>query len=102
MLYPLVRHVLPMSCTFLKFNHVTTIGGQYSLGNSSLCNCLYSLCSLCPNILSPSHVVLKHTVLTLKLIFKETGWEGVDWTHLAHDRDQWRAVVNTVMKPRYP
>jgi hypothetical protein len=25
------------------------------------------------------------------------GWEGVDWIHLAPDRDQWRAVVNTVM-----
>jgi hypothetical protein len=22
--------------------------------------------------------------------------EGVDWTHLAQNRDQWRAVVNTV------
>jgi hypothetical protein len=25
---------------------------------------------------------------------KEIGWEGVDWIHLAEDRDQWRAVVN--------
>ena len=23
--------------------------------------------------------------------------EGVDWIDLAHDRDKWRAVVNTVM-----
>jgi hypothetical protein len=27
---------------------------------------------------------------------REIGWEGVDWIHLAQDRDQWRAVVNTV------
>jgi hypothetical protein len=27
----------------------------------------------------------------------EIGWEGVDWLHLAQERDQWRAVVNTVM-----
>jgi hypothetical protein len=27
----------------------------------------------------------------------EIGWEVVDWMHLAQDRDQWRAVVNTVM-----
>jgi hypothetical protein len=27
----------------------------------------------------------------------ERGWEGVDWIHLAQDRDQWQAVVNTVM-----
>jgi hypothetical protein len=28
----------------------------------------------------------------------EIGWEGVDWLHLAQDRDQWLAVVNTVME----
>jgi hypothetical protein len=32
----------------------------------------------------------------------ETGWEGVDWTHLAQDRDKWQAVVNTVMNLRVP
>jgi hypothetical protein len=21
---------------------------------------------------------------------REVGWEGVDWMHLAQDRDQWR------------
>jgi len=25
-------------------------------------------------------------------------WEGVDWMHVAEDMDQWRVVVNTVMK----
>jgi hypothetical protein len=33
---------------------------------------------------------------------RETGCEVVDWIHLAQDRDQWRAVVNTVMKLRVP
>jgi len=23
----------------------------------------------------------------------EMGWEGVDWMHLAQDRNQWRAVL---------
>jgi hypothetical protein len=32
---------------------------------------------------------------------REIGWEGVDWMHLAQDRDQWRAAVNTVMKLRF-
>jgi hypothetical protein len=31
---------------------------------------------------------------------KEIGWDGVDWIHLAKDRDRWRAVVNTVMNLR--
>jgi hypothetical protein len=26
---------------------------------------------------------------------RETGWEGVDWMHLAKDTDQWWALVNT-------
>jgi hypothetical protein len=27
----------------------------------------------------------------------ETGWDGIDWLNLTQDRDQWRALVNTVM-----
>jgi hypothetical protein len=28
--------------------------------------------------------------------------EGVDWIHLAQDRDQWWALANTVMTLRVP
>jgi hypothetical protein len=28
---------------------------------------------------------------------RDIGWDGVDWIHLARDRDQWRALVNTVV-----
>jgi hypothetical protein len=28
---------------------------------------------------------------------REIGWNGMDWIDLAQDRDQWRALVNTVM-----
>jgi hypothetical protein len=27
----------------------------------------------------------------------EIGWEGVDRTSLAQDRDHWQALVNTIM-----
>jgi hypothetical protein len=32
----------------------------------------------------------------------EIGWEVVDWIHLAQDRDQWPAGVNTVMNLLVP
>jgi hypothetical protein len=28
---------------------------------------------------------------------REIRWDGMDWIDLAEDRDQWRALVNTVM-----
>jgi hypothetical protein len=34
----------------------------------------------------------------IKMDLRDIGWEGVDWMHLAQDRDQWRALMNTVMK----
>jgi hypothetical protein len=33
---------------------------------------------------------------------REIGWDGVDWIDLTQDRDQCRALVNTVMKFRVP
>jgi len=32
----------------------------------------------------------------------EIGWEGVELIHLVQDRDQWRALVNTIMILRVP
>jgi hypothetical protein len=31
---------------------------------------------------------------------REIVWEGVNWIHLAQDRDHWRVLVNTVMNLR--
>jgi hypothetical protein len=28
---------------------------------------------------------------------REIGWDGTDWIDLAQDRDEWRALVNTLM-----
>jgi hypothetical protein len=38
----------------------------------------------------------------IKMDLGEIGWDGMDWIELAQDRDQWRAVVNTVMNVRVP
>jgi hypothetical protein len=36
----------------------------------------------------------------IKMGLREIGWGGVDWIHLAQDRDHWWAVVNAVMNLR--
>jgi hypothetical protein len=38
----------------------------------------------------------------IKMYLREIGCEVVDWMHLARDRDQWRVLLNTVMKIRVP
>jgi hypothetical protein len=40
-------------------------------------------------------VTKQHVNISMGL--RELESEGVDWMHLAQDRDQWRALVNTVM-----
>jgi hypothetical protein len=38
----------------------------------------------------------------IKIDLREIGWNGMDWIDLAQDRDQWNALVNTVMNLRVP
>jgi hypothetical protein len=38
----------------------------------------------------------------IKTDLREIGWDGMDWIDLTQNRDQWRALVNTVMNLRIP
>jgi hypothetical protein len=38
----------------------------------------------------------------VKMDLREIDWSGMDWIDLAQDRDQWWALVNTVMNLRAP
>jgi hypothetical protein len=38
----------------------------------------------------------------IKTDLRELGWDDTDWIDVAQDRDQWRALVNTVMNLRVP
>jgi hypothetical protein len=35
---------------------------------------------------------------SIKMDLREIGWGEMDWIDLAQGRDQWRALLNTVMK----
>jgi hypothetical protein len=39
---------------------------------------------------------------TIRMDLREIGWGGMDWTDVAQDRDQWRALVDTIMNHRVP
>jgi hypothetical protein len=36
----------------------------------------------------------------IKMDLREIEWDGMNWMELDQDRDQWRALVNTVMNLR--
>jgi hypothetical protein len=49
------------------------------------------------------HTVMSKSYTSLVLEdLREIGWGDMDWIDLAEDRDQWRALVNTVMNLRLP
>jgi hypothetical protein len=41
-------------------------------------------------------------VHNIKMDLREIEWDGVDCIDISQDRDQWRALVNTVLNLRVP
>jgi hypothetical protein len=41
-------------------------------------------------------------VVNIRMDLGEVGWGDVDWIGLAHNRNRWRAVVNSVLNLRVP
>jgi hypothetical protein len=41
-------------------------------------------------------------VNNIKMDLRDARWDGMDWIDLAQAKDQWRALVNTVMNLQVP
>jgi hypothetical protein len=50
----------------------------------------------------PLRIPRRRCVGNIKIDLREIGWDGVDWMDMAEDRDQWRALVNTVLNLQVP
>jgi hypothetical protein len=42
-----------------------------------------------------------HWEHNIKMYLIEVGRNGMDWIYMAQDRDQWKALVNTVLNPGF-
>jgi hypothetical protein len=40
---------------------------------------------------------IRRWLVNIKIDLREIGWGDMDWIDLAQNRDQWRALVNTLM-----
>jgi hypothetical protein len=40
--------------------------------------------------------------VNIRMDLRDIGWGDMDWIDLVQDKDQWRALVNTVMNLRVP
>jgi hypothetical protein len=41
-------------------------------------------------------------VNNIKMDLRKIGWGGMDWFDLTQEREQWKTLMNTVMKLRVP
>jgi hypothetical protein len=55
-----------------------------------------------PEVRRPLGRPRRRWVINIKVDLREIGWDDMDWIDLAQDRDEWRALVNTVMNLRVP
>jgi hypothetical protein len=50
-----------------------------------------------PQVKRPLGRPRRRWVDNIKMDLREIGWDGMDYIDVVQDRDQWRALVNTVM-----
>jgi hypothetical protein len=58
--------------------------------------------SLLIEVIRPLEIPRCRLVDSIEIDVTEIGWDGMDWIDLAQDRDQWRALVKTIMNLLVP
>jgi hypothetical protein len=58
--------------------------------------------NLLPEVNRPLGRPRRRWVGNIKMDLREIGWDGMDWIDLVQNRDQWRALVNTVINFQVP
>jgi hypothetical protein len=66
------------------------------------CGSIYRILVGKPEEKRPLRRPRRRWVDNIKIYLREIGLDGMDCIDLAQDRDQWRALVNTVMNLRVP
>jgi hypothetical protein len=55
-----------------------------------------------PESKRPLRRLKRRREVNIKMDLRDVGFEGMDWIHLALDRNRWRALVNAVINLRVP
>jgi hypothetical protein len=77
------------------------IGGVYSTRMREKTNA-YRISEGKPEGKRPLRTPRRKWMDNIKMDLREKRWDGVDWTDMAQDRDQWRALLDTVLNLRVP
>jgi len=48
------------------------------------------------------NLFMRHNLTNIRTNLKEIGWKGVDYIHLAQNRNRWWPIMNTVMNFQVP
>jgi hypothetical protein len=83
---------------YLKFDHDRFLWAGYVVGMGEKI-IAYRIVVEKPEGKEPLGRPRRRWVDNIRMDLREIRWGNMNWIHLTHGRDQWRALVNTVNEP---
>jgi hypothetical protein len=93
-------HNLYTSPNIIRVIKSRRIGGAGRVARMGEMKNMYKILAVKPEGKRPLGIPTRRWEDNIRMDLREIKWEGVHWIRLAQDRDQWWAVVNTVMNLR--